>query len=103
MIALRAFDLCFEVEIARIRGKLDHLITTRMEYALDNFTLPFTEEIQEKALLANFKMSTILLYEGKTDPLEYVSIFNDDMNLTVMIGLARCKCFLVTLAKTAKN
>lgn len=96
-------DPHFEDEIAKIQGKLDNLIAICKEYALVDYASLFTEEILEMALSTNFKTPAILPYEGKNDPLEHVSIFNNHMNLTAMIGLACHKCFPVTLAKTSKK
>ena len=42
-------------------------------------------------------------YEGKTDPLDHVDAFNDQMDLLQVTTLARCMCLAVTLSGTAKK
>ena len=42
-------------------------------------------------------------YEGKTDPLDYLDTFNDQMDLLQVTLLAHCPCFAVTLPRTTKK
>ena len=42
-------------------------------------------------------------YEGKTEPLDYLDTFNDQMDLLQVTLLARCPCFTVTLSRTTKK
>ena len=43
------------------------------------------------------------MYEAKIDPLDHLDAFNDQMNLLQVTMLARCRCFTVTLSRTAKK
>ena len=42
-------------------------------------------------------------YEGKTDPLDHLDAFNDQMDLLQVTLLVRCRCFTVTLSGTTKK
>ena len=42
-------------------------------------------------------------YEGKTDPLDHLDAFCDQMDLLQVTLLARCRCFAVTLSITTKK
>ena len=42
-------------------------------------------------------------YEGKTNPLDHLDAFNDQMDLLQVTLLAHCRCFIVTLSGTAKK
>ena len=48
-------------------------------------------------------MPTMAAYEGKTDPLDYLDAFNDQMDLLQVTLLARCRCFAITLSGIAKK
>ena len=48
-------------------------------------------------------MSTMATYEGKTDPLNHLDAFKDQMDLLQVLTLARCRCFTVTLWGTAEK
>lgn len=84
-------------------GELDPLVIAHEKYALDNSTSFLIEEIHKAAMPTNFKMPVITPYKGKTNPLEHVSAFNNNMHLTYMTGHASFKCFLITLAKRNKE
>ena len=48
-------------------------------------------------------MPTMATYEGKTNPLDHLDAFNDQMDLLQVTLLAHCRCFIVTLSGTAKK
>ena len=45
----------------------------------------------------------MVAYEGKTDPLDNLDAFNDQMDLLQVTLLAPCRCFAVTLSGTTKK
>ena len=60
-------------------------------------------EIQQAPLAISFRMPTMVAYEGKTDPLDHLDAFNDQMDLLQVTLLTRCRCFAITLSGTAKK
>ena len=42
-------------------------------------------------------------YEGKTDLLHHLDVFNNQMDLLQVTTIARCKCFAVMLLETTKK
>ena len=64
---------------------------------------PFNEEVRATALPAGFKLSTINMFDGKTDPQDHMDHFNDLMELHRIDDLARCRCFAVTLSGAPKK
>ena len=45
----------------------------------------------------------MVTYEGKTDRLDHLDAFNDQMDLLQVTMLARCRCFTITLSGTTKK
>ena len=66
-------------------------------------TSPFSVEIKQAPLPVSFRMPTMVAYEGKSDTLDHLDAFNDQMNLLQVTLLACCKCFAVTLSGTTKK
>ena len=63
----------------------------------------FNLEIQEARLLERFKLSTIKVYERKSDPQDHLDHFNDLMELHLVSELAKRRVFVVTLTAGAKK
>ena len=64
---------------------------------------PFCREIREARLLEGFKLPTIKVYEGKSDPQDHLDHFNDLMELYLVSDMAKCRVFSVTFTNRAKN
>ena len=64
---------------------------------------PFSNEIINALMLENFKMPTILAYQGLINPKDHLDTFNDYIDLTQVSQAVRCHCFVVTLMKGAKK
>ena len=60
-------------------------------------------EIQQAPLPIGFRMPTMTAYEGKTNPLDHLDAFNDQMDLSQVTLLVRYRCFAVTLSGTTKK
>ena len=90
-------------EINELRAQLEKLAARNTEAAQSTFTSPFSVEIRHAPLLVGFRMPTMATYEGKTDPLDHLDAFNDQMDLLQVTMLARCRCFAVTLSGTARK
>ena len=90
-------------EINELSARLEKLGARNTEAAQSTSTSPFSVEIQQAPLPVGFRMPTMVTYEGKTDPLDLLDAFNDQMDLLQVTMLARCKCFVVTLSGTAKK
>ena len=61
---------------------------------------PLNREIQETLFPEGFKLPNIKAYEGKADPQDH---FNDLIELHMVIDLAKCKVFAITLSNEAKK
>ena len=48
-------------------------------------------------------MPTMVAYEGKTNHLDHLDAFNDQMDLFQVTLLAHYRCFVVTLSGTTKK
>ena len=68
-------------EINKLRARLKKLAARNTETAQSTSTSPFSVEIQQASLPAGFRMPTMATYEGKTDPLDHLDAFNDQMDL----------------------
>ena len=64
---------------------------------------PFCREICEARLLKGFKLYTIKVYEGKSDPQNHLDHFNDLMELHLVFDMAKCRVLVVTLTSGAKK
>ena len=90
-------------EINELRARLEKLATRNTKAAQSTSTSLLSTEIQKAPLPAGFKIPTKATYEGNTDPQDHLDAFNDQMDLLQVTTLARCKCFTVTLSRTAKK
>ena len=73
-----------------------------MSRALDQFSKsPFTRCIEGVALLRRFQQPTLTIYNGNTNPLEYMSQFNQRMAVHSKNEALICKVFLSSLGPTA--
>ena len=90
-------------EINELRARLEKLAARNTEAAHSTLTSPFNVEVQQAPLPTGFKMPTMAAYEGKTNPLDHLDAFNDQMDLLQVTTLAHCRCFAVTLSGTAKK
>ena len=68
-------------EINELRKQLDKLTAKSSKVAPSITSSPFSLEIQQTPLPTGFRMSTITMYEGKTDPQDHLDAFNDQMDL----------------------
>ena len=93
----------FNDKINELRARLEKLAARNTEAVQSISTSPFSVEIQQTPLPVGFRMPTMSMYEGKTDPLDYLDAFNDKMDLLQVTTLTRCRCFVVTLSGTAKK
>ena len=90
-------------EINELRARLKELVAKNTEAAPSTSTSPFSAEIQQAPLPAGFRIPTMATYEGKTDPQDYLDVFNDQMDLLQVTTLTCCRCFVVTLSGTTKK
>ena len=90
-------------EINELRARLEKLAARNTEVAQSTSTSLFSAEIQQAPLPAGFRMPTMATYEGKTDPLDHLDAFNDQIDLLQVNMLVRCMCFTVILSGTAKK
>ena len=63
---------------------------------------PFCARIRAAQLTAKYKVPTLLVYNGKEDPITHVGKFEDQMELLGVSGDYRCRVFLTTLSNTAQ-
>ena len=90
-------------EINELKARLEKLEARNIKAAQSTSTSPFSAEIQQAPLPVGFRIPTMATYEGKTDPLDHLDSFNDQMDLLQVTMLAGCKCFAVTLSRIAKK
>ena len=64
---------------------------------------PFNQEVREPRLPERFKLLTIKANDGKSDPEGHLGNFNDLMELHLVLELATCRVFAVTLTGGAKK
>nr|XP_023876480.1 uncharacterized protein LOC111988904 [Quercus suber] len=73
-----------------------------MSKALDQLSrLPFTRRIEEAELPRRFQQPTFIAYNGKTDPVEHVSQFNQRMAIHFKNEALMCKVFPSSLGPVA--
>ena len=73
-----------------------------MSRALDQFSkLPFTHHIERATLPRRFQQPTFTIYNGKTDPVEHVSQFNQRMAVHSRNEALMCKVFPSSLGPVA--
>ena len=68
-------------EINKLRKRLDKLATKSSEATPSTTSSPFSLEIQQAPLPPGFRMPTMTIYKGKTDPQDHLNAFNDQMDL----------------------
>ena len=90
-------------EINELKKRLDKLAAKSSEVTPSITSSLFSLEIQLAPLPASFRMSTMTTYEEKTDPQDYLNVFNNQMDLRQVSSRARCRCFAATLTATAKK
>ena len=64
---------------------------------------PFNQEVREAKLPKGFKLPAIKAYDGKSNPQDHLDHFNDLMELHLVLELAKCRVFAVTLTGGAKK
>ncbi|XP_019160746.1 PREDICTED: uncharacterized protein LOC109157300 [Ipomoea nil] len=70
---------------------------------LDVLTPPFTRDIMEEPLPANFRFPTIQAYSGTTDPREHLNRYRAAMLMTRASNAIMCRGFLLTLDGHAQD
>ena len=90
-------------EINELRVRLEKLVARNTKVVQSTIVLQFSVKIQQAQLPARFKMPTMAMYEGKTNPQDHLDAFNDQMDLLQVTTLIRCRCFTVTLSRTTKK
>ena len=68
-------------EINELRKLLDKLAAKSSEATPSTISSSFSLEIQQAPLPTGFRMSTMMTYEGKTNPQDHLDAFNDQMDL----------------------
>ena len=61
---------------------------------------PFSEEIESTNLLQRFTRPTFIIYDGKTDPVEHVTYYNQSMTIYSKNEALICKIFPFSLGPT---
>ena len=78
------------------------LVNDAMSKALNRISKsPFTSWIEERRLLQRFIQPTFTLYNGRTDPVEYVSHFNQKMAIYSKNEALMCKVFPFSVGPAA--
>ena len=73
-----------------------------MSKALNHISrLPFSSRIEESKLLRRFTQPTFTIYNGRTDPVEHVSHFNQRIAIHSRNEALMCKVFLSSLGSMA--
>lgn len=60
-------------------------------------TAPFSDKIMELPFLQNFKMPSLVVYDGKGDLKAHVDMFNMWMDFKGVFEVAWCRTFPLTL------
>ena len=64
---------------------------------------PFNQEVREAKLSKGFKLLAIKVCDRKSDPQDHLDHFNDLMELYLVLELAKCRVFVVTLIRGSKK
>ena len=90
-------------EINKLQKRLDKLATKSSEATHSTTSSPFNLEIQQAPLPTGFRMPTMRMYKGKTDPQDHLDALNDQMDLLQVSSRAQYRCFVVTFMATTKK
>ena len=90
-------------EINELRKRLNKLAAKSSEATPSTTNSSFSLEIHQASLPVGFHMSTMTMYEAKTDPQDHLDTFNNQMGLLRVSSRARCRCFIVTLTARTKK
>ncbi|GMH05014.1 hypothetical protein Nepgr_006854 [Nepenthes gracilis] len=72
------------------------------ECAIDLDRSPFTTEILSRPLPSKFKMPSLDLYDGGSDPVDHLDHFRTHLSLQGLEDSAMCRCFSLTLKGDAR-
>ena len=65
--------------------------------------LPFNQEVLKARLPEGFKLLVIKAYDRKSDPQDHLDHFNNFMELHLILELAKCRFFAVTLTGVPRS
>ena len=91
----------------QMQAQIDRLLEEQsipnpIREALSETQSPFPTSISTTIPLKNFKMSTIHLYDGKTNPVAHVQTYRKWMNIAKADAPTLCNAFPLTLSGLAQ-
>ena len=96
-----------EERLSQMQAKIDWLLAERnipnpVREVLSETQFPFLARISSTIPPKNFKMSTILLHDRKTDPVAHLQTYRTWMNIAKANAATLCNTFPITLSGPAQ-